>query len=421
MYRQIIHSRPVCRLTAAVLGPRLCGKWVGKQLRPYVVTDRINVLTIGRELFFKDIEQIKNRTDINFIRWRSGHLGRLQQGWVPKVCQKQGHFFPETHYRTHSGWDKGEALMRGIHQTLEQTGQVPVIMSANLDYWQEEAVRRYCTRTNAQHLVLCRENIIIPYYRDLVIRRHRQYNFRFGGHVAVFSQSMKQVFIDSGACAPEQITVTGAPRMDIWQDERPPVEKDTVLLLSFRTSLFPEMFDKTLRLFIASARQHTNLNFIIKCKEGRDDAWARQVLRKTDAPSNLSIAHRVELRTLLERSRVIIGLNTLALAEALLTDAVVLIPAWMDRVRYLDQLMMDPQDPELQSEIHFCSDLNDLQLQITQSLSAKRSADPHLRLRLMNRYMHYAPGETASCRVALQIKSLSNLSRKSLREEVCEG
>jgi hypothetical protein len=412
--RQVIHSRPVSRMASALLGPQRCGEWIGQMLRPYLMPDKINVLAVGRELFFKDTAQIEKRTGIHFIPWLSGHLGRLQQGWVPKVCQRQGHFFPAPVYRTHPGWDKGRAMMRAIHQTLEKTADVPVIISANVDYWQEEALRQYCTETGTPHLVLCRENISMPYYRQRVIDRHRKYGFRFHGHVAVFSSNMKDVLIESGACSAEQITVTGAPRLDIWLDERPAIEKDTVTLLSFRTNLFADIFSPVFTQFIKIARMHPEYRFVVKCKEGRDDSWSRKVQKQADLPPNLELLHHVDLRGLLERSLTIIGVNSLAVVEALLTNAAIIVPCWGEAGNDPGRILIDPHDETLQQEMSFCANPKDLEELIENSILSPRQPDRACRELLINRYMHHTPGQTASQRVGdLITRLVENLNRKA--------
>ncbi len=391
---------------ATLLGPRRCGKAVGKLLKPFVKPDEPNVLAVGRELFFKDTEQVENRTGLHFIPWRSGHLGRLQETWTPKQFRKQGTSLSEPGSRGHPGWKKGEELIQSIHQTLG-VKQVPVIMSANTDYWQETSMRQYCTDNDVLHYVLCRENLIIPHFRDIVINRQRESGLKFHGHVAVFSNHMKEVFLEGGSCREDQITVTGAPRTDIWQDERPPQEKDTVLLLSFRTSLDPDMFNEAVTRFIEAAREFPDLNFVVKCKEGRGDhAWMKQKMKETNAPSNLRPEQHGDLRDLMERSKVIIGFNTLALTEAMLTDARLIVPAWHDVDAFREKLMMDPADPGLRQEIGFCASADEFQSLLKEALRENVEPDQTQRLNLMNRYMHYTPGETCSQRVADSVRRL---------------
>jgi len=409
LLRKVIHSVPASQALARLLGPRRCGQAVGHLLKPFVKPGAVNVLAVGRELFFKDTEQVERRTGTHFIPWRSGHLGRLQAAWTPRAFHRQGYFFAAPGAEAHPCWAKSEVLIENIHRTLEQAGRVPVMMSANIDYWQETALRKYCTDHHVAHLVLCRENLVIPHFRNLVVKRHRECNFRFHGQVAVFSETMKQVFLDSGACRPEQVDVTGAPRTDVWQDERPAAEQDTVLLLSFRTSLFPGMFVEAVEKFIETARQFPDLHFVVKCKEGRGDYdWMLKKMAETGAPVNLRPEQYGDLRGLMERSKLIIGFNTLALTEALLTDAVLMIPAWHDTDSCRDKLMMDPADRELQEEIRFCTAAGQFHDQLQEALRDDTRPDRTRRLRLMNRYMHYTPGETASRRVADRITQLAD-------------
>jgi hypothetical protein len=391
---------------ATALGPRRCGQAVGRLLKPFVKPGEPNVLAVGRELFFKDTAQVETRTGLHFIPWRSGHFGKLQATWTPREFQRQGRFFAEPGSKEHPCWKKNEELIRSIHQTLGPE-QVPVMMSANTDYWQETALRQYCTDHDVLHYVLCRENLIIPHFRDLVIRRQRECNFKFHGHVAVFSHHMKEVFLEGGSCREEQISVTGAPRTDIWQDERPKQEQTTVLLLSFRTSLDPDMFYDAVDRFIEAARSFPDLDFVVKCKEGRGDfAWMEQKIKETGAPPNVKPEQYGDMRDLMERSKVIIGFNTLALTEAMLTDARLIVPAWHDTDAFREKLMMDPADPELQTELEFCASAAEFQSVLEAALREPLQPDRARRLKLMNRYMHYTPGETCSQRVADSVRRL---------------
>lgn len=404
LFRKALHSVPVSG-ALSLLPPRLCGKIIGLLLRPYVLPGKTNVLSISRELFAKDIEQIELRTGTNFIPWRSGHLGRLIAGWIPKACQKQTGFIPEERYRNHPCWKKGTDLIKGLFESLQKNGPVRVIMSANVDYWQEEPVRRFCKETGVKHLVLDRENHVVEEYRNIFRREYAESGFIFEGHVAVFSDRMKQLLVETNACRPEQVTVTGAPRMDVWLDKRPAVRKNTITFLSFRTSLVPGMFDDAVDVFIEAARQHPNLQFVIKCKEGRGDFGRMQEkFAACKAPANLRPEQYINMRDLLERSKVIVGFNTLALAEALLTDAHLIVPSW--RVEDKDLVMMDPDDPELCKEIQFPRSLEQFRQQLGTALETPPSANQPLRLKLTNRYMLFTPDESSSERVVALISRL---------------
>ncbi len=390
-----------------MLGPRRCGQFIGRLLLPYVSETKINVLAVSRELLAKDIEQIEARTEINFIPWRSGHLGRLMEAWTPKECQIQTIFMRDGQYQNHPCWTKGVELLRALHGVLEKKGSVPIAITANMDYWQEEPLRRFCAESGVKHLVLDRENHVVQEYRDNMFRIFQQAKFKFEGQVAVFSQWMKELIVETGACGSEQITVTGAPRMDIWLDERPAPEKDTVTLLSFKTSLVEGIFEDALDTYIDTARKHPELQFVIKCKEGRGDfGRMKEKFSACNAPSNVRAEQHINMRDLLDRSCVIIGFNTLSLAEALLTDAALIIPAWKVTRNMKHLVMMDPDDEELGKEILFPRSLQQFRDQLQEALTGRRVTDRAARLKLTNRYMKFTPGQTASERVAELIEKL---------------
>ncbi len=409
-FRKLLHTRPVAHTMARLLGPQRCGRIVGRLLLPAVSTDKTNVLALSRELLAKDIEQVAARTDINFILWRSGHLGRLMEAWTPKVCQTQTNCVPEEKYLNHPCWSNGVTLLKELTAVLETKAPVRVAVTANVDYWQEEPLRRFCSETGVKHLVLDRENHMVKEYRDLMRREHASAPFyQFDGHAAVFSERMKNLLIETTGCKPEQVTVTGAPRMDVWLDERPAVKKNTVTFLSFHTSTIEGMFDDAVDIYMEAARRHPELQFVIKCKEGRGDfGRMKKRFAASQAPSNLRPEQHINMRDLMDQSKVIVGFNTLSLAEALLTDAPLIVPSWKVTENDRHLVMMDPDDAELAEAVLFPRTAEQFKEQLEAALSADAPAPPReKRLKLTNRYMMFTPGETASQRVAKLIEELA--------------
>jgi len=408
-FRKTLHSRPVSRLIS-LLPPRTAGRLIGRFLAPYVKPDGLNVLAVSRELLSKDTEQIALRTGVNFIPWRSGHLGRVIAGWTPKACQIQTSFIPDEQYRNHPCWVKGQELLTGLFETLQKRGSVPAAISANIDYWQEEPLRRFCGSSGIKHLVLDRENHCVEEYRANFRREYARTGFTFNGHVAVFSEHMKQLLIESKACRSEQITVTGAPRMDVWLDARPAARKDTITLLSFRTCLIPEMFDDAVDVFIETARRNPDLQFVVKCKEGRGDyGLMQEKFSACKAPANLRPEQHVNMRDLMDQSRVIVGFNTLSLAEALLTEVSLIIPSWLVTDDNKHLTMMDPDDPELCKEIQFPRSLEQFRQQLDSAIKTAPAVDRSLRVKLTNRYMLFTPGKSASERVSALLARLTEI------------
>ena len=129
-------------------------------------------------------------------------------------------------------------------------------------------------------------------------------------------------------------------------------------------------------------------------------------MKETNAPPNLRSEQHGDLRNLMERSKVIIGFNTLALTEAMLTNARLMVPAWHDVNAFREKLMMDPADQELQTEIGFCASADEFQSLLKEALRKEIEPDRAQRLKLMNRYMHYTLGETCSQRVANSVRQL---------------
>jgi len=113
------------------------------------------------------------------------------------------------------------------------------------------------------------------------------------------------------------------------------------------------------------------------------------------------------MRDLMDRSKVIVGFNTLSLAEALLTDAPLIIPSWNVTENDKHLIMMDPDDNELAETVLFARTPEQFSEQLEDALTSKSPIDRAARLKLTNRYMMFTPGETASERVAKLINELA--------------
>jgi hypothetical protein len=202
----------------AAVGAKLAKKidWRGAE------PGRITVLCLDRSQFIKDIEELRRLTDINWVTLNAVKVKSQQERWVPAADRHQGYF---------SGWLK-EDRARHLRPVLEKFGvallteaqrhmRIDAVAAANMDYWQDEALKLGCRRLNIPFLVLCRENYTIPW----TVPWHHDYiaktKFHFdGAGIAVFSEPTKGA-ITPAVSDPDDIWVTGAPRYDRWLNLTP--------------------------------------------------------------------------------------------------------------------------------------------------------------------------------------------------------
>src|SRR5690606_7648387 len=109
----------------------------------------------------------------------------------------------------------------GLLREAQKVMQVDAVAAANIDYWQDEALKLGCRRLGIPFLVLCRENYTIPWTVPWMHDHLEKSGFRFEGQgLAVFSQATKDAFAP-GFDNADDIWITGAPRYDRWMHLEP--------------------------------------------------------------------------------------------------------------------------------------------------------------------------------------------------------
>jgi hypothetical protein len=90
----------------------------------------------------------------------------------------------------------------------------------------------------------------------------------------------------------------------------------------------------------------------VKCKKRVDrDEILKRIGESETSP--LVFEYDTPLFDLFPRSRVVVGYNSLALLEAMLTDAPVVIPCWGETRAQRSQLLLDYEDPLTRRVVNF--------------------------------------------------------------------
>jgi hypothetical protein len=328
---------------------------------------RITVLCLERSQFIKDIEELRRLTDINWVTLSSTRVKARQEYWVPQAYREQGYF---------SVWLKegrcahlrpilerfGVALLKEAQRTMP----IDAVAAANIDYWQDEALKLGCRRLGIPFVVLCRENYSIPWTVPWMHDHLAKSGFRFEGQgLAVFSQPTKDAFAP-GFSDPDDIWVTGAPRYDRWFDLKPLPNsaKDHVSLITFNDPgyMAENVFTEVARIFERAARESkpSPLTWLMKCKKRGDRDEVLERLGRVD-PEALRFEYDTPLFELFPRSRVVIGYNSLALVEAMLTDAPVVVPCWGEARAGRHNVLLDYDDPLTRRVVNFADSPEELE------------------------------------------------------------
>ena len=315
---------------------------------------RPTVLCLDRALFRKDLAELRQRSNLNLATVGAKRIKRPQEAWVPPRWRRQTYFSYDIAHELASH-RQGLADF-GLHllRTAQREHPVHAVLTANTDYWQDEALKFACSALDIPFLVLSRENYGIAKARETFREIYRKARFRYeGAGIAVASPTCVKTFNESGSAPTARVEATGWPRYDAWLDVKPlpPEQRTFVTLLSYVAPLYwaQQNFKEVLDIFVDAAIAYRKRNpngpyrFVVKMKkpnEGEDHYVFCPRLR--DAPVELTAD--IPLPEIAPQSRILIGFNTLALLEALLGGGAVVIPCWSDAERTPDQSLMHRDD-----------------------------------------------------------------------------
>lgn len=340
------------------------------------VPDRPTVLCLERSQFIKDIEELRQLTNLNWVTLNAVRLKERQEVWVAESDREQGYF---------STWLKEERC-RHLRPILEKfavallkeacrTLKIDAVITANIDYWQDEAIKLACNKLGIPFLVLCRENYTIPWTVPWMHDHLKKSRFHFdGAGLAVFSQATKDAFAPAFE-SPDDIWVTGAPRYDrhLYR-ESSNVAKSHLSLITFNDPgyMAVDTFLEVAEIFdqVARHENHKGLTWLVKCKKRGDRKEVLNRIGSLDG-SPLQFEYSTSLFELFPRSRIVVGYNSLALIEAMLTDAPILVPCWGQTRSTRNNLLLDYNDPLTRKVVNFADTPEIFSTMLTNSAQGK--------------------------------------------------
>jgi hypothetical protein len=386
-----------------ILGPKAAAALAATRLdagnyRP----GRPTVLCLTRPHFALDVEQLRKRDRVNWIGLNLILLGEMQRAWAHPRMQQQTFYSSTTKDPEFAGnWRRMNAFAKELLERIGRRFPLSGLLSANIDYWQAEALRQASQELGLPFLVLSRENLLTRYDEKLILDRYT--GFRFAGKsVAVFGDWMRRALLAAGCVRENQIVVTGAPRLDVWSGAaRAEASRDHIVLISFADPNYyaPEAFRFTLERFLAAAvrNRHTGMRFVVKAKNKEDRRAVLAMCGGKALPQNFEVVSRVALEELLPRARLVIGFNSMALFDALFTAAPVAMPDLEVGISK-DYLMFDPEDELCRRVLRFYRRPQELDALLDATASGGVAEEHNLRERraLIERFVHFPEGLTAT-------------------------
>ncbi len=407
--------RPLSSRSPKAAGASLARKINWGEIRPGQPT----VLAVNRSQFSKDLTELRARTGLNWPTVSAVKLKEYQHHLVPECDQQQTYL--STFLRERSGAMRQRLTEFGIAflQAASRKTRIDAVMVGNVDYWQDEALKLACPALGIPFLVLCRENYTIPWTVPWLHDRFTDAKFKFeGAGVAVFSEETKRAIVP-GMHDPDDIWVTGAPRYDHWLD-MPRLPADQKVYLSLVTFNQPgygaqDVFNEVLQTFAVTAARAAapGVKWLVKCKKRADMDEVRAQL-SAEAAAALEFSFDVPLFDLFPRSRLVIGYNSLALIEAMLADAPIVMPWWGQARPAKSDLLLDPDDPAVGAVIHVAESPEALAQLMSRAAAGEdvSKGTAEQRSAVFNHHLHVPAKGNASSEVERFVRHFMDVARR---------
>jgi len=349
----LIFSEAVVRRVCHVLGPSASGRLCARFIVPDAGSRWPACLCIDRDVFGKDIRQLRERTDRAWPSVTQNLLYLCERGWLPASYFRQTAFQTELPLLPAKAVRKVERFADSFLRAAVERHDIGAVMSGSVDYASDEFVRRAAQRIGIPFLALCKEHAVTDYgYRVFAASLT---GFRFHGDgVAVFGPRSRDILGDEGVFPPEDIWITGSPRLDEWWDDVPPQPRDRAVLFSFSndyqdgSATFPDV----LAAFLAAAETCTTpgVEFVVKCRDRYEAAKVQDMVRGLHGRA--AVISETPVPQLLRRSFAAVGFCSLAIAEALLSPATVISPRFGTCRNDVDA-QLDDGDERLRALVRF--------------------------------------------------------------------
>lgn len=292
------------------------------------------ILCLPKPLFDKDFEQLSYRLrDYGWI-WFEKHMFKACfEGLIPGYARQQkiyAEFLNDPNVRWDKVIDKAKLLIRALK---EQHG-VCCMVTANVDYYQDHALKIACQSEGIPVVVLQKE---YPITEEIVTYFENYYsNWNPNAEVvAVAGHLGEKGLKNAGIGQHSKIIITGFPRLDRYRsiDMIGSNVRPQITLLSFRSGYGKDsegVFFQFLEYVLD--RVGHSIPILIKAKNSTDKRIISEKINsklKKIENNKVNIQDQIPLYDAFAFSTLIVGYNSLSLVEALLTKAHILIPSYV--------------------------------------------------------------------------------------------
>jgi hypothetical protein len=349
-----IFSEPVFAVVWRIAGPVAAGRFCARFVEPDAGGGAGEpCLCIDRDVFRKDITQLRLRTDRPWPAIKQQVLFLCLQAWLPRRFFVQARFQDVLPSLPSDAVDKAERFGTSFIRAVRARHGIAAIMTANVDYSTDEFLRRPAQREGIPFLALRKEHANSDAGQRRLARTTLT-GYRFNGDgVAVLGPRTKALLVEQDVCPPDRIWVTGLPRLDEWLDVERRANPDTAVLFAFsredRTG--SQSFPAALAAFAAAARARADgTTWVVKCRDHYEEADVRAMVGGDI--EGVEITSSREVPEVLSRAFLAVGYSSLAITEALMSRATVVSPRFGACINE-DDIQFDDEDPQLRRQVCF--------------------------------------------------------------------
>jgi len=292
------------------------------------------ILCLPKPLFDKDFEQLSYRLREYGWIWFEKHMFKACfEGFIPEYARQQK-LYAEYLNDPSVRWDEIIEKATILIRALKAQHGVCCMVTANVDYYQDHALKIACKSEGIPVVVLQREYPIT----EEIVKYFENYYANWNPNaevVAVAGHLGEKGLRNAGIEQYSKIVITGFPRLDRYRsiDKVGSLEHPKITLLSFRAGYgkdseagFFEFVNHVLD------RVGHSIPILIKAKNSTDKRIISENLNsklQNIKNNQVEVQHQIPLFDAFAFSSVVVGYNSLSLVEALLTNAHILIPAYV--------------------------------------------------------------------------------------------
>lgn len=293
---------------------------LGDLIRDSAIPGRVNLLAPDRSVFRFDLDALDRFAPrLNIVRISSSRqLPSMRLGEHEGLGQREvgaSDSIQADPFR----WSQPR-LERALGRCVDD-GSLHGFMSANVDYHQDEPLRRASIRLGVPFFVVLKETPLSPAHVELQTRLIGERAVQDRGDHVFVGGPLGDLYVRIGSVAPDRLYVTGFPRFDRYRDVDMTVPLDHILFFPPNRlhGHSPEIFDTVLDA-VLDLQSRTSTSLVLKCKDNRSAREVRAALEERGRSEEALVTTENPAEHLL-RSVLVIGSSTTALAEGLLTRA----------------------------------------------------------------------------------------------------